>query len=249
MSITAPPIAADPEASVSPDMPAVPTVHLVDDDAEMRDSLRWLIESVGMRACCYASGAEFLNRHRDGGLDEGPDGAPHDGPGCLVTDVRMPRTSGLDMYETFKAEGGELPVIFITAHADVPMAVRAMQSGAAEFVEKPFNRHALLERVQRAVRRDALRRDRAQALAALDRRFATLTSREREVLNALKRGLPNRDIAERAGVTVRAVEMRRSGLMKKLSAASLADLLRLAWCVETRTPPEGAAPTGASPVR
>ncbi|MFH5806849.1 response regulator transcription factor [Alienimonas sp. DA493] len=203
----------------------------MDDDAEMRDSLRWLIESVGMRARCYGSGAEFLQRCREERLGE-------EGPGCLVSDVRMPRMSGLDMYEAYKAEGGELPVIFITAHADVPMAVRALQSGAAEFVEKPFNRHALLERVQRAVRRDARRREQERALKELDRRFAALTDRERLVLQGLKRGLPNREIAEQAEVTVRAVEMRRSGLMKKLGAASLADLLRLAWCVETRTPPE-----------
>ena len=129
-----------------------------------------------------------------------------------------------------------MPVIFITGHADVPMAVRALKSGAAEFVEKPFNRHALLERVQRAVRRDAERRTRLRSLTALDRRFAALTDREREVLTCLKQGLPNRKIAERANVTVRAVEMRRSGLMKKIGANSLADLLSLAWCVETRTP-------------
>lgn len=209
----------------------------MDDDAEMRDSLRWLIESVGMRAACYDSGAAFLGRCRES--DEQAD----DGPGCLVTDVRMPRMSGLDMYEAYKASGGRLPVIFITAHADVPMAVRALKSGAEEFVEKPFNRHALLERVQCAVRRDARRRARLQALAELDRRFAALTDRERDVLGCLKQGVPNREIAERAQVTVRAVEMRRSGLMKKLGASSLADLLRLAWCVDTRTPPE-AGPGG-----
>ena len=217
-----------------PTVHPVPTVHVVDDDAEMRDSLRFLIESVGMRARCYESGAEFLRRYRAGA-------DPDDGPGCLVSDVRMPRMSGLDMYEAFKAAGGDLPVVFVTAYADVPMAVRALQGGAAEFVEKPFNRHALLERVQRAVRRDALRRQRAQALTELDRRFAALTDREREVLEGLKQGLPNRAIAERAAVTVRAVEMRRSGLMKKLGAASLADLLRLAWHVETRTPPDARA--------
>ncbi|QDT14692.1 response regulator transcription factor [Alienimonas californiensis] len=214
------------------DLASAPTVHIVDDDEEMRDSLRWLIESVGMRAVCYGSGAEFLQRQREGR------GAAGDGPGCLVSDVRMPRMSGLDMYEAFKADGGDLPVIFITAHADVPMAVRALQSGAAEFLEKPFNRHALLERVQRAVRRDARRRDQERALTTLDRRFAALSDRERLVLEGLKRGLPNREIAEQAQVTVRAVEMRRSGLMKKLGAPTLADLLRLAWCVETRTPPD-----------
>ena len=209
-------------------------MHLIDDDAEMRDSLRWLIESVGLRADCHASAAAFLTAFRD------------DGPGCVVSDVRMPGMSGLDLFEALKARGSDLPVIFITAHADVPMAVRALKSGAAEFVEKPFNRHALLERVQRAVRQDAARRARAAGLGRLDDRFAQLTAREREVLSGLTRGLSNRQIAERADVTVRAVEMRRSGLMKKLDAGSLAELLRLAWHVETRTPPEeGATPPAA----
>ncbi|NNJ26619.1 response regulator transcription factor [Alienimonas chondri] len=238
MTYDLPPAADSTSAAALPAAsPRTPTVHLVDDDDQMRDSLKWLIESVGMRAACYGSGAEFLQRHREGLVEHELHGGDR-GPGCLVSDVRMPRMSGLDMYESYKADGGELPVIFITAHADVPMAVRALQGGAAEFVEKPFNRHALLERVQRAVRRDARRRAQGRALRTLDRRFAALTDRERDVLDGLKRGLPNREIAERAGVTVRAVEMRRSGLMKKLDAASLADLLRLAWCVETRTAPD-----------
>ena len=118
----------------------------MDDDPDMRDSLRWLMKTVGLRVEVFASAAEFLERFTPGG------------PGCLVFDVRMPGTSGLDLYEELVARGEGMPVIFITAYADVPMAIRAMKSGAIEFVEKPFNRQALLDRVQRAIKDDAERR-------------------------------------------------------------------------------------------
>lgn len=195
-----------------------PTVHVVDDDADMRESLRWLMGTVGLAVETYASADEFLDRFDADG-----------GPGCLVCDVRMPGTSGLDLYEMLVARSASLPVIFITAYADVPMAVRAMKSGAAEFVEKPFNRQTLLERVQRAVRQDAERRQRLDAQAVFESRFRRLTEKELEVLGFVKQGLPNKTIAARLGITPRAVEMRRSGLMKKLGASSLADLLRLAY--------------------
>ena len=220
MSPAPPPPPPDPP----PNGRAAPTVHVVDDDPDMRDSLAWLIESVGLRAARYESAGAFLARLAEATA----------APGCVVSDVRMPGMSGLDLQEALKARGAELPVIFVTAHADVPMAVRAMQSGAAEFVEKPFNRHALLERVQRAVRADMDRRTRAAALNELRARLDRLTPGEREALEGVKRGLSNRAIAERAGVSVRAVEMRRSGLMKKLGVESLAELLRLAWVVEGR---------------
>lgn len=204
-----------------------PTVHVVDDDTDMRDSLRWLMGTVGLAVETYASAEDFLRRFE-------PDGRP----GCLVFDVRMPGTSGLDLYETLVSRAAALPVIFITAYADVPMAIRAMKSGAVEFVEKPFNRQALLERVQRAVRQDAERQRRIADRAEIESRFRRLTDKEREVLDLVTQGLPNKTIAARLAVTPRAVEMRRSSLMKKLGAASLADLLRLAFARELVAEPD-----------
>jgi FixJ family two-component response regulator len=190
-------------------------VYIVDDDPDMRDSLRWLMKTVGIRAQTFASAAEFLR-----------DFIPN-GPGCLILDVRMPGTSGLDLFEQLVARGEGMPVIFITAHADVPMAVRAMKSGAVEFVEKPFNRQTLLDRVQRAIKDDSERRSRMAARAKLSGRFQRLTDKEREVLELIKEGRPNKEIASQLQITPRAVELRRSSLMRKLGVRSLIELLRL----------------------
>jgi RNA polymerase sigma factor (sigma-70 family) len=197
-----------------------PTAYIVDDDPDMRDSLRWLMTTVGLRAEVYDSADAFLEAFDPGG------------PGCLVFDVRMPGTSGLDLYEQLVARGEGMPVIFITAFADVPMAIRALKSGAIEFVEKPFNRQDLLDRVQRAIKDDA---ERLRALAdreALRERLERLTDKEREVLELIKQGLPNKAISAALEITPRAVEMRRASLMKKLSVRSLAELLRLSIAVE-----------------
>lgn len=190
-------------------------VYIVDDDPDMRDSLRWLMKTVGIRAQTFASAAEFLR-----------DFTPN-GPGCVILDVRMPGTSGLDLFEELIARGEGMPVIFITAHADVPMAVRALKSGAVEFVEKPFNRQTLLDKVQRAIKDDSQRRSRMAARANLSRRFQQLTDKEREVLELIKEGRPNKDIASQLQITPRAVELRRSSLMRKLGVRSLIELLRL----------------------
>jgi FixJ family two-component response regulator len=197
-----------------------PTVYIVDDDEDMRDSLRWLMTTVGLRVEVYPSAAEFLENF-----------AP-DGPGCLVFDVRMPGTSGLDLYETLVARGEGTPVIFITAFADVPMAIRAMKSGAVEFVEKPFNRQQLLERVQRAIKDDAERLLNLASRDAIRERFDQLTDKEREVLEFIKEGQPNKAISARLDITSRAVEMRRASLMKKLGARNLAELFRLSMAAE-----------------
>jgi FixJ family two-component response regulator len=205
-----------------------PTVYIVDDDPDMRDSLRWLMTTVGLAVEVYPSAAAFL------------DGYSPRGPGCLIFDVRMPGTSGLDLYEQLAARGEGLPVIFITAYADVQMAVRALKSGAVEFVEKPFNRQMLLDRVQRAVRDDAQRRRREADRDAVRRRFEALTGKEREVLALVIDGLPNKAISAALKITPRAVEMRRSSLMGKLGARSLAELLRLA--IELGLAGEGSKP-------
>ncbi len=192
-----------------------PTVYIVDDDPDMRDSLRWLLQTVGLRTVTYSSATEFLR------------GLRVDGPACVVLDVRMPGTGGLDLFEELTACGLRIPVLFITAHADVPMAVRAMKSGAVEFLEKPFNGQALLDKIQRALKDDADRLAREAALEEYRARFESLTDKEREVLEMIRDGRPNKEIATRLDVTPRAVELRRASLMRKLGVSSLPELLRL----------------------
>lgn len=209
-----------------------PTVYVVDDDADVRESLRWLLKTVGLRSVICASAEEFLREYRE------------EGPACLVLDVRMPGSSGLDLFEATIARGGGLPVLFITAHADVPMAVRAMKSGAAEFLEKPFNAQVLLEKIQQALRESSARRERRAALDGSRARFETLSEKEREVLERIRAGMSNKEIATRLGVTLRAVEMRRAGLMRKLGVESLSELLRLALALEGSA---GPGPANAPP--
>jgi two-component system, LuxR family, response regulator FixJ len=192
-----------------------PIVYIVDDDPDMLDSLRWLMKTIGLRVEAFSSAADFLR-----------DFSPSS-PGCLIFDIRMPGTSGLDLFETLVARGERMPVIFITAFADVPMAIRAMKSGAVEFVEKPFNRQRLLEKVQRAIKNDIEHRRSHADREALQSRFRKLTDKEREVLELIKAGRPNKAIATRLEITPRAVEMRRASLMKKLGVSSLVELLRL----------------------
>lgn len=192
-----------------------PTVYILDDDPDMRDSLRWLLKTVGLRSVTFSSAGEFLQRFSG------------EGPACLVLDVRMPGTSGLDLFEEMNARGLRMPVLFITAYADVPMAVRAMKSGAVEFLEKPFNGQVLLEKVQRAVEDDAVRISRESGLDEVRARLEKLTGKEREVLGMIRDGRPNKEIAARLEVTPRAVELQRASLMKKLGVSSLPELLRL----------------------
>jgi FixJ family two-component response regulator len=192
-----------------------PVVYIVDDDPDMRDSLRWLLTTVGLRTLAFSSAAEFIREY-----------SGH-GPACLVLDIRMPGESGLDLLEQLTSSGLRIPVLFITAYADVPMAVRAMKSGAVEFLEKPFNGQVLLEKVQRALKRDADRLARESSLEQVQERLEKLTGKEREVLEMIWNGRPNKEIAARLDVTPRAVEMRRASLMRKLGVRSLPDLLRL----------------------
>jgi FixJ family two-component response regulator len=192
-----------------------PTVYIVDDDPDMRDSLRWLLKTVGLRSVAFPSAADFLRGY--GG----------ERPACLVLDVRMPGISGLDLFEELAARGLQIPVLFITAHADVPMAVRAMKSGAVEFLEKPFNGQILLDKIQRAVKGDADRFTRQADLDEVRTRLEKLTDKEREVLEMIRNGRPNKEIAILLEITPRAVELRRASLMRKLEVGSLPELLRL----------------------
>jgi FixJ family two-component response regulator len=192
-----------------------PTVFIVDDDPDMRDSLEWLLKTVGLRVESYPSADEFLRAF-----------SPR-GPGCLVFDVRMPGTSGLDLHESLVRLGVQMPVLFITAFADVPMAVRAMKSGAVEFIEKPFNRHTLLEKIQRAIKDDVERIRREAEAESIRVRFARLTEKEKEILGMVKDGMPNKAMARQLEISARAVEMRRANLMKKLDVRSVIELMRL----------------------
>jgi len=192
-----------------------PTVFVVDNDRAMRDSLSWLLDSVGLRVRSYATAAEFLADH---------DPAQ---PGCLVLDVRMPGMSGLDLQAELARRGVELPTIVITGHAEVSMAVRAVKAGALDFIEKPFSDQLLLDRVRQALEIDLevreVRRRREDAL----RRLATLTAREREVLNLVVAGKQNKEIASELGVSPKTVEVHRAHVMSKMCVDSLAELIRI----------------------
>lgn len=209
-------------------MPGDPTVFIVDDDPDMRDSLCWLMRSVRLPVETFCSAAEFQERYNP------------DSPGCLILDVRMPETSGIELFEQLTAQASRLPVIFITAHADVPTVVRAFKSGAAEFLEKPFDRQTLLERVRRAIRDDAEQRAQAARWADIRDRMARLSPRETQVLRMLLGGTPNKTIATKLSITERAVEMRRATMMKKLQVNSVAELVRVATEFDMRSEAQAA---------
>ena len=193
---------------------SVPTVFIVDDDPDMRESLDYLLRSLGIETKTFASANAFL-----------ADFQPWQS-GCLVCDVRMPDMSGLDLFEHLGTLGSHLPVILMTAYADVPMAIRALKAGAAEFVEKPFNAHVMLERIQRALAQDSERRASVSAWEEFACGMAELTGKERETLDMLLDGAANKVIAARLDISERAVEMRRASVMKKLQVNSLAELIR-----------------------
>ena len=191
-----------------------PTVFIVDDDHDLRESLVLLVEALGLRARGFGSAAEF--RHC------------YDGePGCLVLDIHMPGQSGLALYEQLIREGKRLPVIFITAHADVPTAVAAMKTGAIELLEKPFDRTALASRIHNALELDAAWRRHEVEFHRLDQQVSALTRTDRETLQLLLSGYSNKQIAARLMITERAVELRRARLMQKLGVRTLAELLDL----------------------
>lgn len=196
------------------------SVFVVDDDDAVRDSLRLLLKSAGIPCEVYASAQEFLS-----GYDPAQ-------PGCLVLDVRMPGMSGLEMQHELNLRGATLPVIFITGHGDIPMAVEAMQQGAHDFVQKPFRDDDLIERIQRALARDAKVRAGLEGHKAIRAHLESLTPREREVLALLVRGKPNKAMAHELGVSQRTVEIHRARVMEKSGASSLAELIRMVMDVE-----------------
>lgn len=196
-------------------MPSDSIVFVVDDDAAVLDSLRFLIESVGLRVRTFSSADEFLAAYTP------------DQPGCLVLDIRMPGMSGLELQEQLAKRGYTLPVIIITAHGDVPSAVRAMHAGAVDFVSKPFNAQSLLDRVHQALAKDAQTRRDAAVRAAIAAKVALLTPREREVMDLVVSGMSNKGIAAQLQLSAKTVETHRARVMEKMEAGSVAELVRM----------------------
>jgi len=190
-------------------------VYVVDDDQGMLDSTVWLLESIGLRVLPFTSGQAFL------------DANPQHNNACVILDVRMPGMGGLNVQEALRARGLDLPIIFVSGHADVPIVVRAFRAGAVDFIEKPYNEQLLLDSVQQALSRFVAVADDSQLQAVLQR-IASLTPREHDVLLPLVQGYTNREVAEQLGISVKTVDLYRSRVMKHMQAQTLPDLVGMA---------------------
>jgi FixJ family two-component response regulator len=195
---------------------AKPSVLVIDDDPEFRNSVARLLRTIGLETRQFSSVSDFLKAD------------PSDGPTCLVLDVRLPGQSGLELQRELIATNSEIPIVFMTAHADVPMSVQAMKGGAIEFLTKPFRDQDLLDAVEAGLARDRARRERDSALRALRERFNSLSSREREVMVQVAAGRLNKQIANDIGISESTVKVHRTHLMRKMKARSLPELSRMA---------------------
>jgi RNA polymerase sigma factor (sigma-70 family) len=192
-----------------------PVVHVVDDDAAVLDAIRLLLRSVGLPSRGYASAADFLESHQAGN------------PGCLVLDLRMPGMSGVELQDRLRELECDLPIVFVTAHGDVPTAVRAIKAGAVDFIQKPFPDQKLLDKVHQALALDARNRALRAERLEIRQRIEGLTPREREAMALVVAGLPNKRIARELGISERTVEVHRARVMEKMRVSSVPELVRL----------------------